>query len=179
MTKVLVAYASKHRSTAEIAQAIAEVLRQSPALEVDIRSVEIVGNVSTYDAVVLGSAVYAGQWQSVAAAFLRKHEAELARRPVWLFSSGPTGEGDPKTLMKGWNFPEQLQPLAERIRPRDIILFHGNLDPNRLNFLEQFVVKGVHAPMGDSRDWNMIRAWAAGIAQTLEAETRSVLSTEP
>jgi menaquinone-dependent protoporphyrinogen oxidase len=57
MTTVLVAYASKHGSTAEIANAVAEALcaagLRADCLEaVDVRGLE------SYDAVVLGSAVY-------------------------------------------------------------------------------------------------------------------------
>ena len=167
MTKVLVAFASKHDSTAEIAHAIGTALRQSDGLQVDVRSVETVVDITPYEAVILGSAVYAGQWQTSAADFLKEHERELAQCPVWLFSSGPTGDGDPKATLKGWQFPAVLKPVAERIKPRNIAVFHGKLDPRKLNFLERVVVKGVKAPIGDFRDWNMIQEWAIGIAQTL------------
>lgn len=171
MTNILVAFATKHNATAEIANALGDVLRQTDTFQVDIRPVETVEDITAYDAVVLGSAVYAGQWQSSAADFLKHHEQRLAQRPVWLFSSGPTGEGDPRTLMKGWTFPEALQPVADYIKPRDIALFHGKLDPRDLNFLERGIVKMVHAPTGDFRDWNVIREWASRIAQTLLEES--------
>jgi len=167
MIKVLVAYASKHHSTAEIACAIGELLQQSKDLRVDMRSVEAVEDIGAYDAVILGSAVYMGQWQSEATNFLKKHEQELTQRPVWLFSSGPIGQGDPKSLLKGWEFPEALQPIADRIKPYDIALFHGSLDPTELNLLERSALKMVHAKLGDSRDWNMIMTWAESIAQVL------------
>jgi menaquinone-dependent protoporphyrinogen oxidase len=168
MVRILVAYASKHESTAEIAEAIGGVLHESGGLQVDTRSVETVRDLTGYDAVVLGSAVYAGQWQGAAVEFLKRHERELAQRPIWLFSSGPTGEGDPKTLLKGWKLPEAIQPIAGRINPRDVAVFHGNLDPARLNLMEKVVVKGVKAPTGDFRDWKMIRAWARGVAGALK-----------
>ncbi len=173
MTKILVTYASKHDSTAEIAEAIGEALRESSGFHVDIESVETVENVAGYDAVVLGSAVYAGQWQGKAADFLKEHEAELAQRPTWIFSSGPTGEGDPKTLLKGWELPEALKPIVEHIQPRDVTVFHGNLDADKLGAFERIVVKGVKAPLGDFRDWTMIRAWASGIVQALKQPTHA------
>jgi menaquinone-dependent protoporphyrinogen oxidase len=177
MTEILVVYASKHNSTAEIAKAISEVLRQSGDFQVDIRSVEVVEDITPYDVVLLGSAVYAGNWQAAAAAFLQKHETELAQRAVWLFSSGPTGEGDPKTLMKGWELPEALRPIARRIKPRDVAVFSGKLDPASLNFFTRMLVKAINASafrIGDFRDWNMIRAWAAVIAQALESEAHPI-----
>jgi len=83
------------------------------------------GDLSPYKAIVLDSAVYIGQWQKKAATFLQANEKALAERPVWLFSSGPTGEGDPVRLVKGWRFPTSLQPIADRIHARDIAIFHG------------------------------------------------------
>ncbi|MBK8138762.1 MAG: flavodoxin domain-containing protein [Chloroflexi bacterium] len=171
MTKVLVAYASKHHATAEIANAIAEVLLRPGKLQVDVRPVETVTTIAPYDAIVLGSSVYIGQWQPEAAEFLKDQEAELAKRPVWFFSSGPTGEGDPNTLMKGWIFPEKLHPIAERIRPRDTVLFHGKLDPSELNLLERAAVKMIKAPVGDFREWDHIYGWAEIIEQELAEYT--------
>src|SRR5687768_2602142 len=77
MTKILVAYASKHNSTAEIATVIGEVLQRAVELQVDVRPVEEVKEITPYDAIVLGSAVYMAQWQPAAADFLKQHEQEL------------------------------------------------------------------------------------------------------
>ena len=62
MTHILVAYASKRGSTGEIADAIADVLRQS-GLEVDCKSAGEVGSLDSYDGIVLGSAVYMKRWR--------------------------------------------------------------------------------------------------------------------
>src|SRR5690606_8499258 len=121
-----------------------------------VRPVEMVNDLRQYDAVVLGSAVYAGQWRKEAAEFLSRNERRLMERPVWLFSSGPTGEGDPVALTKGWTFPEAQRPIAERIHPRDIVVFSGELDMEKLNLPEKLIVKGVKAPVGDYRDWHTI-----------------------
>jgi len=167
MTRVLVVYATKHYSTAEIALAIAEELKKSPQIQVDIERVEDVKDITAYGAVVLGSAVYMGQWRDEAANFLKKHQQELARLDVWLFSSGPVGAGDPVTLMKGWVFPDDLKATAESIKPHDIALFHGKLERDWLNLFEKATIKFVGAQTGDSRDWNMIRNWASGIVKTI------------
>ncbi len=164
--KVLVTFASKYGATAEIAEKIADVLRQA-GLEADVLPVDRVGDLAAYGAVILGSAVYMGAWRKEAATFLATHQDALAQRPVWLFSSGPTGQGDPVQLLKGWRFPETLKGIVERISPRDIAVFHGALDAQRLNLAEKLIIKGVKAPLGDFRDWEAIRAWAAGIAAAL------------
>jgi menaquinone-dependent protoporphyrinogen oxidase len=167
--QVLVAYATKYDATAEIAEKIGQILREA-GLPADVLPMDDVGDLAPYRAVVLGSAVYIGQWRKEAAAFLTDNEKTLADRPVWLFSSGPTGEGDPVQLLKGWRLPEGLQAVADRIAPRDIAVFHGNLDADKLNLVEKLMIKGVKAPVGDFRDWEAISAWAVGIANALTKE---------
>ena len=165
--KVLVAYATKYGATAEIAERIGQVLRQA-GLDVEVLAAERAGDAQAYKAVVLGSAVYIGQWRKQAAAFLKANEQALAGRPVWLFSSGPTGEGDPVELTQGWRFPKGLQPVADRIQPRDIAVFAGSANVEKMNFLEKFMLKQVKAPAGDFRDWDAIAAWATAIADALK-----------
>jgi len=165
--KVLVAYATKHGSTAEIAEKIGQVLREA-GLDTNVLPASPVDDVAPYDAVVLGSAVYIGGWQKNAAKFLNVNENALAEKEVWLFSSGPTGEGDPVELAEGWRFPKSLQSLADRIQPHDIVLFHGALDEEDLNFIQKWMLKNVSAPLGDFRDWEAITAWAMQIADALK-----------
>jgi menaquinone-dependent protoporphyrinogen oxidase len=167
MTRILVAYASRYHATAEIAEEIGKTLRKTSGLEVVVRDVSTVSDLSPFEGVVLGSAVYIGQWQQSAVDFLKNFETELAQRPVWLFSSGPTGDGDPKELMKGWEFPDALKPNAERIAPREMVVFHGKLIPQQLHFGERMIIKAMHPPTGDFRDWDAIRAWANHIAESL------------
>jgi menaquinone-dependent protoporphyrinogen oxidase len=167
--KVLVAHATKHGATAEIAERIAQVLREA-GLPVDVQPADRVADLGPYGAVVLGSAIYIGRWRKEAVAFLKANRPALAERKVWLFSSGPTGEGDPVELVEGRRVPEALQPVVDRIRPRDVTVFHGVLDPKELSFLERWMIKNVKAPVGDFRDWDAITAWAAAIAEELKGE---------
>jgi menaquinone-dependent protoporphyrinogen oxidase len=166
--KVLVAYGTKYGATAEIAERIGEVLAGT-GLTCEVRSADKVSALSAYSAVVLGSGVYIGRWRKEAVRFLQAHEAELAQRPVWLFSSGPTGEGDPVELLQGWRFPSSLQPVIDHIQPRDIAVFHGALDASKLNFLEKWVLNRIKTPVGDFRDWDAIGAWAAEIGKELHS----------
>ncbi len=166
MKNVLVTYGSRSGSTAEIANKIAEVLR-TKGENVTVLPVASVTDLNPYNAVVLGSAVYVGHWMTEAVDFLKLHEEALSTRPVWIFSSGPTGAGDPVERMHGWRFPEAQQAIFERIKPQDIVLFHGKIDMHDLNFGEKIMLRALGAPTGDFRDWNAISAWAEGIAQVL------------
>jgi menaquinone-dependent protoporphyrinogen oxidase len=165
--KVLVAYATKYGATAEIAEKIGEVLRRE-GLPTEVLPAERASDVGSYRAVVLGSAVYIGRWRKEAATFLKANVEVLAGRPVWLFSSGPTEEGDPAEAMEGWRFPQALQPFADRIQPRDMAIFQGAIDADKLSWVERWMIKMVKAPLGDFRDWEAISAWAAAIADALK-----------
>lgn len=89
---VLVAYGTTNGSTAQIAEAIADVLRKD-GLTADALPARNVASVSSYDAVVVGGGLYAGRWHKDARSFVRRHGRALAERPLWLFSSGPSTLG--------------------------------------------------------------------------------------
>jgi len=166
---LLIAYASKYGSTAEIAEAIAKELR-TRSYEVEVKPVKEVDSLDGYQGFVIGSAVYAGSWMKPAAKFLRSNQEFLANQPVWLFSSGPTGQGDPNELMEGWNFPEDLTEVLDTINPNDVILFHGKIETDKLNFAERMIIKSVKATVGDYRDWLVIRGWARSIDLALKEQ---------
>jgi menaquinone-dependent protoporphyrinogen oxidase len=166
--KLLVTYASKYGSTAEIAEVVGKELRKR-SYQVEVKPVDGVGSLQGYGGFVVGSALYAGSWIEPAAEFLRSNQELLAGRPVWLFSSGPTGEGDPNEILGGWTFPEDLATVREAIKPKDVILFHGHIDPDKLNVGEKLIIKSVNATVGDFRDWLVIRSWARRIDLDLKA----------
>jgi len=165
--KVLVAYASKYGATKEIAEKIGMVLKDA-GFAIDVLAADRVFDLAPYQAVVLGSAVYIGGWRRGAAKFLKANEKALAEKMVWLFSSGPTGHGDPVELVQGWRFPKALQHIADRVKPRDIALFQGAAFPEKLSAIGRWMMKNVKAPLGDFRDWNAITVWAGTIAAKLK-----------
>jgi menaquinone-dependent protoporphyrinogen oxidase len=165
--KILVAVASRHGSTHEIAEALARKLGTA-GHAIDVQSVEDGATVEGYDAVVIGSAVYMGNWLPPAVQFVDRHQAQLAAVPVWLFSSGPLGAGDPRP--KGE--PAHLDQLMERTGARGHRIFVGKLDQDELGFGERLIVRAVGAPEGDFRDWAAINVWANEIAEGLLPRTR-------
>ena len=165
--KVLVTAASRHGTTAEIAHIIAGVLRSS-SLTVDVIAPEEVASVHTYDAVILGSAVYAGHWLEPAKDFVVRHHEGLAGRPVFLFSSGPLGD-PPKPVDE----PEDARAVEASTGAMDQRVFAGRLTQSQLSFSERLIVKAVRAPYGDFRPWDDIRDWAIEIARYLSCESMS------
>ena len=87
---ILVTVATKHGSTAEIAEAIGRALEEA-GNAATVETVDRVASLEPFEAVILGSGVYIGHWLAPARAFARAHAEELRARPTWLFSSGPIG----------------------------------------------------------------------------------------
>jgi menaquinone-dependent protoporphyrinogen oxidase len=79
-------------------------------------------------------------------------------------------------LLEGWQIPGAVEPIADRIQPKDIVVFHGVVEIEKLNFIEKSMVKNVKVPVGDFRDWEMITSWAAKIAAELQEK---YLAPEP
>jgi menaquinone-dependent protoporphyrinogen oxidase len=160
--RVIVVCASKHGSTEGIAQAIAERLHQ---LGQDAAAVRVSGvsGLNGVEAVVLGSAIYAGSWMKEATEFAEANAEVLSGIPVWLFSSGPLGT----EVHDDEEQPRQLAELTEMLRPKAHRMFFGALDYSKLGFAERMMVKAVKAPEGDFRDWSAISGWADEIAREL------------
>jgi menaquinone-dependent protoporphyrinogen oxidase len=161
---VLVAVASRHGATREIAEAIGRGL-SARGVGAEVRSVDEVDGVAAYEAVVLGSAVYAGRWLKAARQFAEANAEDLAARPTWLFSSGPIGDPPRPSEEEA----VQVGQIVAATAAREHRVFAGKLDKRGLSFAERAVVVAFRAAEGDFRDWEAIAAWADAIADVLES----------
>ena len=166
MTHVLVAYASKFGSTAEIAETIAEELQRT-GLDVTCVPAGDAKSVTGYDGVVLGSAVYMKRWRREARRFLEKHARELERIPFWVFSSGPVG--DPEQRDAEWEEPAKVIALAEQLGVRGHVVFGGSIPDEPKGFIQKALARETPEEFRDLRDWDEIRSWAATVAQAIQA----------
>jgi menaquinone-dependent protoporphyrinogen oxidase len=166
--KVLVAVASRHQATREIAEVIADELKTS-GLDVDLHDAEAVPDIGGYEAVILGSAVYTGGWLPAARQLVDFQGPALKEVPVWLFSSGPIGTDEPKQL----GDPPEIPYLMRATQAREHRIFSGRLDKASLNLAERSVNRVIEAPEGDYRELGEVIEWANSIASQLEGREMS------
>ncbi|RPK80131.1 flavodoxin domain-containing protein [Streptomyces sp. ADI98-10] len=164
-TRVLIAYGSKHGATQEIAEEIGEALR-SDGIDAEVMSADRVDDVSDYDAVILGGAVYAGRWHVDARRCARRHAGQLRQRPVWLFSSGPVDDSAER---------RDIAPVRgvarwmQRLGAREHITFGGALTAETPGRIARSLVR--QGKGGDFRNPERIRRWADHIATELTSST--------
>jgi menaquinone-dependent protoporphyrinogen oxidase len=93
---------------------------------------------------------------------VERSAAALAARPVWLFSSGPVSQPAKPT-----GNPMDVAKILQATKARDHQIFTGKLARTHLSFPDRAMASAIRAAEGDFRNWADIRAWAAGIADTL------------
>lgn len=162
--KTLVAYASRTGYTTEVAEMIGGVLREAD-MDVDVRPIKEVADVSPYEAVIVGTAVRVGKPVPETVRFVNKHRQALSRMRVAFFAVCMTMcEPTAENYKKAHSF---LEPLIASIDPVDVGMFAGAMEYRRLPFLPRLMLSRMKVPEGDFRDWPAIRAWAAALAPRL------------
>lgn len=153
--KILFAYGTASGSTAEVAQAVAEEMRNSGA-QVDIQPVESVKDVSAYDAVVVGTAVRMFKILGKTKRFLRKHKKALQNIPTAYFLVCLTmGEETPENIQQATKY---AQPMINTKEPVSLGLFGGCIIHE--NMTDFFGRSMRSLPEQDHRDWEKIREWS-------------------
>lgn len=168
---VLVAYASAHGSTAEVAEFIGARLRER-RFTVTVARAEAVRTLDGFDAFVLGSAVHGGLWLTPMVRLIDDFNADFGARPVFVFFTcirvlEPDG---PEHVLAHYVNYSALEALNVRaVQP-----FAGKLDMSSIDWDERWTLAarydGSAAPGSfnrDFRDWNAIRAWADKVADSL------------
>jgi len=158
--KVLVAYASRCGSTAEVAQAVGEELTKR-GYAVDVRQAKQVTSLDGYDAVVVGSAVRYSQVLSEAVKFVEQNQSALNKLPVACFAVYLMNMAEDEASRKARL--AYLDPLRKLVTPKAEAFFPGVGNLQKVALFERLIAKAVKSPEGDFRDWSKIRAWASEI----------------
>ena len=154
--KILLAYGTKHGSTREVAEAIAERLRGHD-LDVDLRPASKVTDLGSYAAIVLGGSIYTGRWHPDVQKVLKRHRGELSKLPVAVFGMGPKSLDEDEVASSRHQLDLALSKVSE-VELVSVAIFGGVIDPSRLHFPLN------RMPASDARDWDAISAWADELA---------------
>jgi menaquinone-dependent protoporphyrinogen oxidase len=157
--KILVAYASKCGSTAEVADVIGKNLQQQ-GFAVDVRLAKKVTDVSAYQGVIVGSAIRIGRWLPAATKFVKTHQQALSNVPIAYFEvCGELNEGETEAHQRVAE--SYLEPVRAIVKPVEVGLFAGKMDYSKLSFLNRLMIERfIKSPEGDWRNWDAIRTWS-------------------
>jgi menaquinone-dependent protoporphyrinogen oxidase len=151
-TGLLVAYATKHGSTQDVAEAIAQALRARGAT-VDVAPASSVTSVESYTGVVLGGALYMGRWHGDALKFLEEHRHELSSKPLAIFAMGPKTLDPAAVAASRAQLDHALRSFTD-LAPVSVAIVGGVVDPAKLRFPLSKM------PASDARDWVAIEHWS-------------------
>lgn len=159
---VLIAYGSKMGGTAGLAEMIGSELRAN-GLEVEVKGASDVRNLTPYDAVIVGGALYATRWHKDARRFVRRYGTALEKKPVWLFSSGPLDDSATDKDIPPVGF---VRKVMRRIDARGHVTFGGAMPEDAKGFPAAAMARD---NAGDWRDADQVRSWAKLVAEELLA----------
>jgi len=170
--EVLIAYCTRSGSTAEVAQAMGETMKDAGMLA-DVKAMEEVDAIPESAAVVLGTALYIGHFPKEFHRFVTRFQKELEQVRPWIFVLGPT-EKERKHFAAAEEQARKELGKYPWLRPADTRVLGGKFDPTHLNlpFPMSLIMKLPANPMrklpaSDIRDWEWIRRWARAIAEHL------------
>lgn len=154
--RILVTYATRAGSTAEIAAAIGESLA-ARGYAVDVKPVNEQPALAGYTAAIIGSAIRIGNWLPEAIEFVKTNQLTLSELPVALFTVHLRNTGDDEASQTARAaYLNAVQPLVPHA---ETVYFSGKMDFSRLSWLDRMIAKMVGAVETDERDWNQIRGW--------------------
>ncbi|PJF37198.1 MAG: flavodoxin [Candidatus Thermofonsia Clade 1 bacterium] len=172
MQKLLIAYATRAGSTAQVAEFMGKVLREA-GLQVDVMPVKQVRDLSGYSGVILGSPIRMGSVLPELIRFVKAHAQTLSRLPLAYFNVNLTLMDD--TPEARAIVDSYFNPLRVICAPLRVGAFAGKMDYARLNSLLRFLLarNRDQIPEGDWIDWQAVRQWALELLPLLQGERTS------
>jgi menaquinone-dependent protoporphyrinogen oxidase len=157
---ILVSYATRAGSTAEIAAAIGENLRLR-GFCVEVEPMKEKPSINGFRAVVLGSAVRMGKWLPEAVDYIKANQAELKTIPTALFTVHMLNTGtDDTSNANRRGYLNAVRPLLNK--PTEGY-FKGKVDYSCLSFIDRRIAEMTKVVEADNREWHKIRNWAKAI----------------
>lgn len=172
MAKVLLVYATKNGSTAEVASFMGDVLTYH-GLDITVANVEAMTDVKPYDAFVFGSPIYSGLWLPQMHRFIKQHTEVLGQKPVycWITCIRVLEEGGYEHVINHY-MPDAL---LDQLNVRQITAFAGKLKWAEVTWTDRWTLALQYDGRADARnfnadhrDWNVIRQWSVKLAEDIK-----------
>src|SRR6185503_2258163 len=171
-TQVLIAYCTRSGSTAEVAQAVGQTIREA-GVAVQVKAIGEIDAILPGTAIVLGTALYMGRVPKEFHEFITRFEEDLAKVKPWIFVRGPT-ERERKRFAAAEEQVRKEIGKHRSLHPADMRVLGGKFDPAHVNlpFPMSLIMKLPvnplkKLPLSDIRDWNWIQRWAQAIAEEI------------
>jgi menaquinone-dependent protoporphyrinogen oxidase len=165
--RILVAYATRYGSTAEVAEAIADELQKSGE-DVDLRQISEVQDLAPYRAAIIGSPIYMGKWLPEPQVFVERYQRHLRGIPVACFAVGLTVAGKSPTPGDRRKAEASMDQIRMLVNPVDIGSFPGRLEIGSLSEADRAIIKLIGVKPGDFRDLEAVRAWTRALRTKLD-----------
>ncbi len=161
---ILVAFATRHGSTQEVANAVARALR-TEGLDADVTRLRDVRTLEGYAGVVVGAPLQMFRWHKDAIGFLNRFRGVLTTLPVAVFALGPFNDEEKEWAEVRGQLDKELAKFPW-FAPVERKVFGGKFDPQTLRFPYNITPGLKKMPARDIRDWGDIQAWGRGLSTT-------------
>ena len=179
MKKVLITYSTWAGATHEVANEIGKIF-QANLFDIEVIAANESKNIDTYDAILLGTSIHAGQTVKSFRRFIKHNIDILIKKPTALFVVCANMMNDSAD-----NREETLAWLGKvigkypKFKPLSIGLFGGAMlingdDFNKLNVLIRKTITAMNKKMvddhgrSDFRDWEAIHSWSEAVIKKIE-----------
>ncbi len=133
--KILIAYTSKHGTTAECAKILADRLKNSNEIDVIDMKRQMPVSAEQYDTVILGSSVSMGRVSKKIKRYIKDNMAELTKKPCAVFLC--CGFPDEFDEYVDFQFPKTFKPSF------GYHCFGGELKPEKIRGVDKLIVKAI------------------------------------
>lgn len=165
MKKVLIAYTTKTGSTKEVAEKIGGIITESN-IEVDVKNIDAVASVKSYDCVIVGAPINGMRWKQEAVDFVGIHQSDLVGTPTAYFLLSYTALLGRK--MWRHQIEKAFDPVNRLVSPVKTAIFGGRVE-GELPAVVRFLFGMPNETPKDQRDWELIEGWAREISFDLKA----------
>ena len=159
MAQALVGYATRSGSTRDVAQIIAEELREQ-GLSADLIDLAELPQAEGYDLLVIGSGIHGGQWFIEGLEWIRTHASVLEKTPTAVFNVCLNAADEAKRS-EALDYNKQV---VGGFTPISSESFAGRYTPAQVRGWQRLFMRAMRKRPVDLMDPGSIKHWARQLA---------------